>query len=233
VRWGEVTALFGGTFDPPHLGHRLAVAGLFEQPGVKNVRILPTPSPAYKPTVAPTEARLEMARLCFALLAPGAPAFPGPVELDLREIERSKNGQPTYTFDTLRELGRELPELAFVLGTDQVEKFPTWHRFDELLSLSHWIVLERQGQGDAHRWRQVLEGSGLVEPASGGWRVRSSGTRIVVVPTRAPALSSTEIRESLARSGNPPEGSILPEVHAYLMKHRLYGSNPDYDSRKK
>jgi nicotinate-nucleotide adenylyltransferase len=229
-----VTALFGGTFDPPHVGHRLAVDGLFKDPGVRAVRILTSPAPPHKPTNAPVEARLEMARLCFVESSSAWPGR-GPVSIDMTEHKRAASlpaGSPIYSFDTLSELKRDLPQLAFVIGTDQLEKFHTWHRFPDILGLCHWIVLERKAStpsagasaGIGRKVLSVLEGSGLLSVESDGYRVRKGGTFIQVFPTPAPAVSSTQIRESLARSGNPPEGSILPEVGAYLMKHRFYGT---------
>src|SRR5690242_6332660 len=93
-------ALFGGTFDPPHLGHRQAVRDLIELAGVQRVLILPSASPAYKPTVASREDRVAMARLCFGPTA-AEPDYPARVEFDLRELDRAaRTGRPTYTFDT-------------------------------------------------------------------------------------------------------------------------------------
>ena len=230
VRWSEVTAIFGGTFDPPHRGHRIALEGLFENPGVRAVRVLPSPTPPHKPAMAPAEARAELARLA---LVEGAPSTRRPVTLDLRELNRAAAhpGQPTYTFDTLQEIRRELPEIAFVIGTDQLDKIHTWHRFPEFLGLSHWIVLERKQEASkpAPIGRQVLaqlEASGLLTAEGAGYRVRMGGTFIQVFETPAPALSSTRIRESIAKTGQPPEGAIPPDAHAYLMKQRLYGTSP-------
>lgn len=233
MRWSEATALFGGTFDPPHLGHRMAVDGLFELPRVRAVRIIPSPTPPHKPTMAPAQHRAEMARLTFTEAAGPAWKVRGPVTLDLVELKRAQAqpAVPTYTFDTLSELRREIPQLAFVIGTDQLEKLHTWHRFPDVLGLSHWIVLERkdptvstQRAGAGQRVLSLLESSGLLSSESGGFRVRNGGTFIQVFATQAPALSSTQIRESLARHGYPPEDSMLPEARAYLMKHRLYGT---------
>lgn len=233
VRWSEVTALFGGTFDPPHAGHRAAVDGLFALPGVRSVRVIPSAAPPHKPTLASTQDRVAMVRLAFASSAAYPPR--GPVELDLCEIERSaaRSGALTYSFDTLNDLRKLGTPLAFVLGTDQFQKLPTWHRFPEVLGLCHWIVLERKSAPDESSqkpgaWRSTLTewaACGLVRAEADGWRVRSGGnTFIQGFETQAPALSSTRIRESLARSGNPPTGSVQPEVIAYLMKHRLYGT---------
>lgn len=72
--WHETTAIFGGRFDPPHLGHLEAVQGLFRYPGVKAVRVIPAAAPAHKATSASMTDRAEMSRLCF----------PDEVTVDLR-----------------------------------------------------------------------------------------------------------------------------------------------------
>jgi nicotinate-nucleotide adenylyltransferase len=211
-RWGEVTALFGGAFDPPHAGHREAVAGLFRAPGVRRALILPTPASAQKPTHAPTEHRFEMARLAFAGLE---------AELCLAELERARRdpSRPTYTHDTLLELQPRYGQLACVIGTDQLGNLHTWHRFPELLTLAHWIVLLRKGQEV-----ELSRLSGLLKPHGKDWLTRG-GTTLALVPTEAPELSSTGIRESLARSGSAPAGSLTQGVEAYLKTHRLYGTS--------
>lgn len=231
-RWSEVTAVFGGTFDPPHLGHREAVRGLFEWPQIRRVLVLPSPAPPHKSSYASAEQRIEMARINFAS-HPGSP-YPPEVELDLRELDRSRNGAPSYTFDTLIELRREIPSLAFVIGTDQLSKIHTWYRFPEILNLCHWIVLERKlnasGSGDLpsasdplQAFRQWMS-SGLLSPCGpAAWKT-PSGTFLERVPTQAPEISSTSIRETLAKSGEPPANLLLPEVIDYLKTHRVYGT---------
>jgi nicotinate-nucleotide adenylyltransferase len=227
--WHEVTALFGGTFDPPHLGHREAVDGLFAPPGpgVRDVRVIPSPLPPHKSAGVAIEHRIEMARLAFAPTSAGTSPLRGPVTLDLCEIERAKAhpGHATYSFDTISELGRDFPRLAFVIGTDQLEKLPSWSRFPRLLGLCHWIVLKRKEASTGLRQLTELEASGLILREGPGYRVRQGGTFIQVFETPARPLSSSQIREQIARTGQPPEGSILPEVGAYLMKHRLYGTS--------
>ena len=96
-RWSEVTAIFGGTFDPPHLGHREALDGLFTAgPGIGRALIVPAAAPPHKPAVASSEDRVAMARLAFA---PGKLA--GPVELSLVELEleraRARPSEPSYS----------------------------------------------------------------------------------------------------------------------------------------
>ncbi len=221
-------ALFGGGFDPPHLGHREAVRGLFERPGVKKVLILPSATPPHKSTWATPEARVEMARLNFiqpSVLAP----LPTEIELDLRELNRAQRQpqRPSFTYDTLQEFRSLSTPVAFVIGADQLEQLPTWHRFPEVLALSHWIILERKQstQENARRILSTWESSGLIELTSNEsvWKVSRSSFFITLVSTPAPAISSTKIRESIVRTGAPPADTLLPDVLAYLKVRKLYG----------
>lgn len=234
--WSETTAVFGGRFDPPHIGHREAVRGLFTTLGVKQVLIIPSAAPPHKQTSTSAEHRAELARINFSAQAED-PYFPQEVELDLRELDRAKRfpGRPSYSFDTLQELKPLYPSLAFAIGTDQLKELHTWYRFPELLRLCHWIVLERKSYPDATALKTLAEwsASGLVEPTTrqGHWKIRQSSFGLNLVPTDAPSVSSTQIRESLSlqeiRSSNPPQlpDVILPSVYTYLKKNKLYGTS--------
>jgi nicotinate-nucleotide adenylyltransferase len=167
-----------------------------------------------------------MARLNFTK-TPGD-SFPEEVILDLREVERARTqpNRPSYSFDTIQELRQHFPKLGFVIGTDQLEQLHTWYRFQDLLPLCHWIVLERKGTRDqgAHRTLQEWTASGLIQPfQSNLWRVRGSQNYFTLVSTDAPAISSTQIREAIVKTGSPPEDSLLPEVLGYLNDKKLYG----------
>jgi nicotinate-nucleotide adenylyltransferase len=226
-----MTAIFGGRFDPPHVGHREAVRGLFQYPGVREVLILPSPSPVYQSTIASIADRLHMARLCFT--SSGLDAYPSAVYIDPIEITRSQRfpKQPTYTYDTLLELGqcrdqRSGQRFVFVMGIDQLIQLPKWFRFPEVLSLAHWIVLERKSfeKEQAKMILQTWVAGGLIQCKGDVlWQVAHSEKQILLAPTSAPALSSTQIREGLLRTGVVSEGVLVPEVEAYLKEKRLYG----------
>jgi nicotinate-nucleotide adenylyltransferase len=228
--WSKIVAIFGGAFDPPHIGHREAVRGLFSAPGIKRVIVLPTAAPALKSSAALADHRFAMARLNFEDTAFNR--FPSEVEVDSRELARAKlNGRPSYTYETLLELRQIIPELAFVVGTDQLRDFSRWFRFPELLELSHWIVLGRrpEGIGSAQEVLKDWVRSGIARPLAGvsdfpTWRLRGGQTSLVIVPTDAPAISSTQIRESLGRSETLPDHLLFPSVLAYLKQHGLYGT---------
>lgn len=226
-RWSEITTLFGGRFDPPHLGHRQAVRSLFEFPGVKEVLIIPSAAPPHKSTWAPSHHRAEMARLGF-LPTVSDPYYPKNIHFDLREINRHIEDpqQLSYSFHTLQELQPLHSSLAFVIGVDQLIDLPTWYRFPEILGLCHWFVLKRKPfHPEAiiptlSHWSS----SGLIRQVSSeGWQINRSPYSLTLIPTEAPQISSTKIRESIALTGQAATGTLLPEVESYLKKNKLYG----------
>ena len=225
-RWHEVTAIFGGRFDPPHLGHREAVKGLFKEPGVQQVLIIPSATPPHKRACVSASHRLALTRLAFETLPQDR--LPAEIHLDERELTRAElhPEAPSYSFDTLQELKQIYPRLAFVIGTDQLIQLHTWHRFPDLLHLCHWIVIQRKSESKEMSERVLYqwEASGLIrKSAHQSWQLKGSSHFIQQVPTSAPPLSSTEIRESIMRTGAPPTDSLLPKVVEYLKQNRLYG----------
>lgn len=221
--WSEVTAIFGGTFDPPHEGHVTAVFGLFREPGILRALVVPAASPPHKPCVASSEDRVKMTRLAFAQAPSGAE-----IRVELLELERARThpGVPSYSFDTISELRRGDPQLAFVIGTDQLSKLHTWHRFPEILELCHWIVLERKPDGRNIALQTLKEwaSSGLLRPLSETNYETRSETRLALVPTEAPGISSTDIRQTIGREGTPAAGTVPEAVLAHLKAHRIYGT---------
>lgn len=227
-RWSELTAIFGGTFDPPHQGHREAVDGLFRNPGVGRVIVIPSAAPPHKPSVASPEQRLAMAKLAFTEGKTGA------LEVDGSELERAaRTGRPSYSYETLQEFGRQHKEVAFVVGADQLRDLPGWYRFPEILGLCHWIALARRPDGEkiARAALSDWEASGLaVREKDSLWKLRPSGSQLrflTLVSTDAPELSSTSIREELGRTGQPPRDTLPAAVSGYLKHHGLYGTQKD------
>lgn len=205
MNWSDVTAVFGGRFDPIHNGHLDAIRGLFSEPGIRRVLLMPTPISPLKPTIASAEERLEILKVALA-----DAHMPGPVDLDRRELDRGSRspGAPIYTYDTLEDMRNQVPKLAFVIGTDQWNNLPKWHRFPEILSLCNWIVLKRKGES---------------APQSNPWGIPTPPTEIRFVETPAQGWSSTQIREAISKTGAPPADSLPPSVTAHLKRCGLYG----------
>lgn len=239
ARWNEITALFGGTFDPPHQGHVAAVEGLLRAPAVQNIRVLPAATPPLKDsgTLTPPEHRVAMTKLAFAELIKSS----GTVEIDPIEVIRAERtpAVPSYSIDTVLQLRSEYPRLAFVIGSDQLSLLPQWHRARELIKLCHWIVLRRSGAStpgsalaelSASGWISRTDAQGrLMHPGDHAqvlecWAIPGSSHTFNLVATHAPALSSTEIRKTLLRTGSAPENALSAAVFEYLKLHRLYGT---------
>lgn len=240
-RWNEVTAIFGGAFDPPHWGHIHGTAGLFNNPGIKRAVIMPTADPVQKKPLVSAHHRIEMAKIALNSMPPHATTN---ITVSTWEIERSLlSGRPNYTFESVQLLRSEWGEqLSWVIGADQLKNLSNWYRFPEVLGTCHWIVLERKSEnkGDSS---EVSEGiqklleAGLIRsttgidksPALQGNGIHAGyhtifNTFLIVVHTDAPPISSTTIRESLARGQIPGPDQIPGSVAHYLLHNRLYGT---------
>jgi nicotinate-nucleotide adenylyltransferase len=129
-------ALFGGTFDPIHIGH-LSVAWEASELLDAEVRLMPANVPPHRPppTASATQ-RVDMLRAALR--------GQSRLALDTRELERSG---PSYTIDTLEELRREYGErpLVLLLGADAFAGLRSWHRWRELFDVTHLGVINRPG----------------------------------------------------------------------------------------
>jgi len=129
------TALFGGSFDPPHLGHRCILEELLKRPEVDRVIVMPAwLNPFKERSHASAEQRLEWCRRVFDL--------PG-VTVSDREIRQER---PVYTVETWAALRSEgLPLHYLVVGSDNLPTIRSWKAFDRLNDETVWIVATRRG----------------------------------------------------------------------------------------
>lgn len=126
--------LFGGTFDPPHVGHLLMATMAFEQTDCQEVWLLPAATPVHKDGVSPYEVRARMVRelVCDS---------PG---LRVCDVE-ARRGGPSYTIDTVKSLQAEYPntEFQWLVGADSLHDLPGWHRSEELSKCISFVVAAR------------------------------------------------------------------------------------------
>ena len=137
--WRERLGLFGGTFDPPHVGHLVTAVNVRHELGLDRVLLVVASRPWQKEGVR----RITSAEDRFALVAAAVEPVEG-LEASRIEIDR---GGPSYTADTLAELGRRYPdaELFTILGSDAAAGLPTWDRHEEVAACSRLVVVERPG----------------------------------------------------------------------------------------
>jgi nicotinate-nucleotide adenylyltransferase len=134
----ERIGLFGGSFDPVHLGHLLVAQAAVEELGLDKLFFIPAAQSPFKPEnpPAPAAVRLRLLRLALA----GKTNF----EIDELEIQR---GGVSYTVDTLRDYARRFPaaQLFYLIGADNAAKLNQWSEPDELAKLAEFIAVPRPG----------------------------------------------------------------------------------------
>lgn len=191
---GESFALYGGSFDPVHYAHLKVAQSALEQTDVGKVVFIPVARSPLKSaaTLAGDAERVEMLRLATA----GESRF----AVDTCEVER---GGTSYTVDTVAAFRSHHPVagLHWIIGADQLELLPKWHRIDELAALLTFIVLRRPGYSTA-----VPEIAGL---------------RVVEIDAPLMEHSASEIRSRLA-AGHSVAGLVPSSVEAFISSRGLY-----------
>ena len=131
--------IFGGSFDPVHLGHLLVAQAAIEELGLDRLFFIPAAQSPFKPEnqPAPTPARLQLLRLALAGRTN--------CEIDEQEIRR---GGVSYTIDTLRDYAERFPgaKLFYLIGADHAAKLDKWREPDELARLVEFVVIPRPGE---------------------------------------------------------------------------------------
>lgn len=184
--------LFGGTFDPPHLGHLIVAQDAYQALGLDRILFIPAAVPPHKQhreTTSP-EVRLELIRA----------AIVGDSRFEASDVELRRSG-PSYTIDTLHELEGLYPgaELVLLIGADQFREFHTWRAADEIVRHARLVVLSRGG----------TEAGPEIEVVHTHLRV----TRI--------DISSTSVRRRV-REGAPVRYLVPPAVERLVDERGLY-----------
>ena len=186
-------ALFGGTFDPIHIGH-LTVAWEAAELLDAEVHLLLANVPPHRPApVASAAERVAMLRVALA----GQQRL----VLDTRELARSG---PSYTVDTLRELRAEQGgrPLVLLLGADAFAGLPSWHEWRALFDLAHIGVLSRPGV-TATLSPELLAAITARRTADPALLRASPAGRVIDLAVTPLEISATRIRELLAAGRNP------------------------------
>jgi nicotinate-nucleotide adenylyltransferase len=141
-------AIYGGTFDPVHHAHLILAREAIETLGLDKVILVPAAiSPLKKSApVASGEVRLEMLQA----------AIKGEPEFEANECELLRP-PPSYTIDTVEEIRRRECDASVycLIGEDNVEQLPQWHRFAELEKIVCFVVLDRSGKQPSHSYQLI------------------------------------------------------------------------------
>lgn len=205
--------IFGGTFNPPHLGHVEAASQAVKALGLDKLLVIPDAQPPHKdmPDGSPdAEARLQMAKLAFA----------GVKHCRVSDMEIKRGGR-SYTVDTLRRIREKYSQdkLYLLMGTDMLACFEEWREFLEIFTIATLAVFARRD-----------EDRDEVEKAAQELREKYNAA-VRVIEIRAVNVSSTFIRSELAQRRGY---ELLPEaVYGEIIRHRWYGAKPSYSWLRK
>jgi nicotinate-nucleotide adenylyltransferase len=189
----ERIGLFGGSFNPVHLGHLLIAQAALEELQLTRLVFVPAAQSPFKPgaELAPAAQRLRLLRLALA----------GQTRCLVDDLEITRGGV-SYTIDTVREYMVRHPgvEVWYVIGADHARLLPKWREAEELARLVRFAVMPRPGE----------DGDCLPGPFQGqalrGWAI---------------ALSASDVRERV-RAGRSVEGLVPPAVAEAIRNNRLY-----------
>jgi nicotinate-nucleotide adenylyltransferase len=189
----ERIGLFGGSFDPVHLGHLLVAQAAREELDLARLFFIPAAQSPFKPDALPTPApeRLRLLRLALA----GQTCC----EVDEQEVLR---GGVSYTIDTVRDYVRRLPgsQLFYLIGADHLPQLPKWRAAQELAGLVEFVVIPRPGQAETP----------FPAPFRGRWL---SGFPL--------GVSSSQVRERV-KTGLPIDHLVPAAVAEAIRNNQLY-----------
>lgn len=196
--------IFGGSFDPVHLGHLVLANCCLEQAKLDALWFVPAARQPLKPDGPHASDVHRLAMLEFAVNS--CPEFAiSTIELDRGDI--------SYTVETLESILQQQPEaeLFFPMGADSLADLPRWHRAADVCRLAVPLVVRRSGnsQPDFEALGEFVSHERLD-------LIRQSQVEMPETP-----ISSTKIREQIASDGDW-EAWVQPEVANYIRQHRLY-----------
>jgi len=193
--------IFGGTFDPIHVGHLAVAKAAMECASLDRVLFIPSAEPPHRgAALAQAEDRLAMAKLAVE----AEPRF----EVSDAEVKR---GGRSYTVDTLAELRGTYSsdELFLILGWDAARLLRTWHEPERVEKLASLVIVDRPG----------LKATGA-EMASLGL----NPARVIRCHYPTPDVSGSALRHGIA-GGQLVAGQLPPAVERYIADHHLYRDN--------
>ena len=186
--------IFGGTFNPPHIGHTRLAEHFVNELKLDRLLVIPTFQPPHKDSnnLASGEDRVNMCML----------AFPDAV---ISTIELNRGGK-SYTYDTLCELKEQYPgdELFFIVGSDMLLSFNRWYKYNEILDMITLCAADRVDDGKELEMPEFL-----------------MDKRVVITTLPAFELSSTQIRECI-KNGESTRGMLDEAVRFYIDEKGLY-----------
>lgn len=202
--------IYGGTFNPPHLGHMAAAQAAVAALGLDKLLLIPAAIPPHKALPSGTPPQEER----LAMVEKWADVMGGHVEVSTLELEREGK---SYTSDTLRSIRQTYPdaELWLLMGTDMFLTLHLWHEPEVILSLAGVCAFGRTEQ----------DGEAMFAPQRDYLQQHFHAKITTITLPGLVDISSTRLRELLENGGGGQY--LLPSVYGYILMHRLYGTKAD------
>ncbi len=207
--------IYGGSFNPPHLGHMAAAESAAKYLGLDELLLIPAGIPPHKALSADDPGKLH--RLAMTRLIGEQIGQDTGIRVEVSDMEIAREGK-SYTADTLRELRAKHPgdELWLLMGTDMFLTFQYWYRPEEIVRYA----------GICAFGRTEADGEALFAPQREFLGKKFPGSRIVTMTLpNLVDVSSTTLRARIPKGET--EGLLAPAVLGYIYRKHLYGTNLD------
>lgn len=208
--------LLGGTFDPVHNGHLQLASLVLKKYRLKKILFIPAAHPPHKDEhqVCAIDHRLNMLRL----------ATNRDERFAISEIESGRSSM-SYTIDTIEELRKKTAGdiiYYFILGLDALSEIETWHRWQDLLYRTNFIVAVRPGYS-LKEVELLLERNGFYPDQSrtDRWVCDSPGSEVLFLTEETEDISSTTVRNRIAED-NFWRSLVPQDVAEYISRNNLY-----------
>lgn len=199
----ERLGIFGGTFNPPHIGHRHAAEAFVREATLDNLLVIPDYLPPHKEYAGEVTAKERFDMTCLA--------FRGIPRTEVSDAELRRGGK-SYTSDTLASFASPERDLFLLTGTDMFLTLPAWHEPQKIFALAEIVCIRRERDDRLAR---------EIEEAAAAYRT-TYGARVRLLSAPVVEVSSTELRRGLALRA-PSVAELLPEgVYAYIKERGLY-----------
>lgn len=189
----EKIGIFGGTFDPVHIGHLITTQYVLEQRKLDKIIFIPcyiSPHKTNQNALNPVH-RLNMLKLAVENIS----------QFEINDFEIRKGGI-SYTYDTILELKKTYNYIELIIGYDNLVVFDKWHKPDEILDLAKLIVMKRTIDKEPETKNKYFE-------------------KAIILDTPTIEISSTDIRQRV--KNNLPIDFLVPaKVKEYIIQHKLY-----------
>ena len=202
--------IFGGTFDPVHLGHTFVIKEFTDSVYFDELILIPNGNPPHKEKNVYEEEKLEMTKLALGNTAN--------LTIDDREVKKKA---PSYAYSTLQELKKENPDdiLVWIMGSDSFASIDSWYCYQEFIDEVNLLVLERPGysiqkQSIAYN---ILRSNQTFDLSD----FKKDDNKIFLLKINPIEINSTEIRKLIANNEDATE-FLHPNVYQFIKTNNLY-----------